>query len=118
MGIFNKSKSIITINGKTYVGNSIQVTNNQVVIDGVVQEKKLSGIVEIKVEGNLASLKADCNVTVHGDVLGSVDAGNNVQVMGDVLNNVRAGNNVVAESIKGDTEAGNNINMDTRRNWF
>lgn len=112
---------MIQINGRTYVGNNIQIKNDTVIIDGVVQEKGLSGILEIKVEGNLVNLQADNNVTIHGDVLGNVDAGNNATINGDVLNNVDAGNNVTAETIKGKVDAGNNvsaINMDTRRNWF
>lgn len=108
----------ITFNGKTYRGNNIEIKNDKVIIDGVVQDRGLSGIIEIKVNGSLINLKTDSNVTVHGDVLGSVNAGNNVIVNGDILNNVDAGNNVTAESIKGNADAGNNINMDTRRNWF
>lgn len=37
MNIFgNRGK--VTINGKTYVGNNIQINGNKVVIDGISQE--------------------------------------------------------------------------------
>jgi hypothetical protein len=111
----------IHINGKTYRGNSIQITNSGVIVDGVIQKESWNKTVDVKVEGTIGTLIVDGNAVVHGDVLGNVDAGNNVQVYGDVLNNVDAGNNVQAETIKGKVDAGNNIqaiNMDTRRNWF
>ena len=124
MRLFNGGGSI-NINGKTYNGTNITINNGRVIIDGKVQEEGLSGTVEVKVTGNIGSLKCDGSATVYGDVLGDVHAQNSVEVEGDILGDVNAGNSVEAENIKGNVKAGNSvynngskINMDTRRNWF
>ena len=120
-----KSGGSISINGKTYTGTNITINNGRVVIDSKAQEEGLTGVVEVKVTGNIGSLTCDGSATVYGNVLGNVHAQNSVEVEGDVLGDVNAGNSVDAKSIKGNVRAGNSVyssdsqmNMDTRRNWF
>lgn len=95
----------ITINGQTFSvsGNNISVSGDSIQVDGVTIQSGLSGIVEVKFEGDLANLEAH-NVKVYGDVMGDIDAhnvscknvGGNVKAhnvdCGDVQGNVTAKN--------------------------
>lgn len=100
----------IQINGKTYVGNNIQISNNKVIIDGVVQESGASGVVEVNVTGDIGSLKVTGSATVNGNVKGSVDAGGSVKC-GNVSGDVDAGGSVNCGSVGGDVDAGGSIRM-------
>lgn len=69
--------NVIVINGKriTVEGNNVSVVNNRVYVDGKeVTDSALSGIVEIKWEGPLATLRSDASVSC-GHVNGNVMAG-------------------------------------------
>ena len=95
----------MNINGKNYSvsGRNIVVNNDSIYVGGVLIEGGLSGIVEIKFDGDLASL--NCNTaTISGNVHGDVKA-NTVKcgdVGGDVKGNtVKCGN--VSGSVKGNT---------------
>lgn len=102
---------MITINGKTYRGgNNISIVNGKVTIDGIPQDgEPLTGVVEVKVEGNLTSLRTDASVTVKGDVLGDVDAGGSVQC-GAVGGEVDAGGSINCGAVNGDVDAGGSVN--------
>jgi hypothetical protein len=77
--------STITINGNTYSGNSIVVTNGKVVINGkdVTPDSKE---INISVVGNIEQLKVDaCNkVSVEGSVKSISTQSGDVEVTGDV----------------------------------
>lgn len=98
------------INGKTYTGNNIQITNDSIIIDGVLQESNVSGIVKVEVTGDIGSLKVSGSATVHGNVLGDVDAGGSVTCE-DVSGDVDAGGSVRCGSVGGDVDAGGSIKM-------
>jgi hypothetical protein len=53
MNINMKDNTSVTIDGKTFSGNSISIKNGKVTVDGIIQDGELTG---------------DVNVTVHGDV--------------------------------------------------
>jgi cytoskeletal protein CcmA (bactofilin family) len=100
---------MITINGTTYSGRNVTIRNGDVIIDGVkIDGDKHSGTLELKITGNLTSLKADCDVHVTGDVGGDVDAGGSVSC-GNVNGNVDAGGSVNCESVGGDVDAGGSV---------
>lgn len=104
--------SRVTINGKTIItsGKIIIVDGGNIICDGDVIETGLSGIVEIIFEGDLASLKCDCGVTVNGNVHSDVNAGSCVKC-GDVGGNVRAGSSVDCGNVQGDVRAGSGVTM-------
>lgn len=104
--------SRITINGKTIItsGKILIVDGDNIICDGDVIGTGLSGIVEIIFEGDLASLKCDCGVTINGNVHGDVSAGSGVKC-GDVGGNVRAGSSVDCDNVQGDVRAGSSITM-------
>lgn len=68
---------IITVNGKTYEGNSVTVSNGTVIIDGKVQHDESSPQITISVDGDIKSLDVDTGkVSVNGNVGGiAVDCG-------------------------------------------
>ncbi len=106
----------ITINGKTYnvPGGNISVQNNIVYVDGKKIEEGLSGIVEVKFTGDLASLRTDGSATVKGEVKGDVDAGGSVDC-GNVGGSVDAGGSVSCRDVKGDIDAGGSVSTESRR---
>lgn len=94
----------ITINGKTFTtkGNNISVINDKVMVDGVIIESGLSGIVKIQFYGDLASL--DANIAeITGNVIGKVDS-NTLKVTGDIRGNVDS-NTVTCKDIYGSVDA-------------
>jgi hypothetical protein len=97
----------IVVNGREYAGHSVSVTNNQVVIDGVVQGQDLRGTVQLEIIGCLESLETTCAVTVHGNV-GSVHAGGSV-TCGNVDGDVDAGGSVTCGKVSGDVDAGGSV---------
>lgn len=99
----------ITINGNQYsiAGGNIVVNNGKITVDGQALVKGLSGSVNIKFEGGLASLTADGSVSC-GDVFGNVAAGGGVDCA-SVGGNVDAGGSVRAASVKGSITAGGSV---------
>ena len=94
MGFFNKIKNIfnmatIIINGKSYdnvVGNNIQIINDKVIVNGVVIESGLSGIIKVQFEGDIANI--DCsNLEIIGNVVGNIDS-SNLKVSGNIQGDV------------------------------
>lgn len=100
----------IVINGKSIAvsGNNITVINDQVLVDGKVVEMGLSGVVELRFEGDLANLKCSGSATVNGDVKGDVDAGGSVKCS-NVGNSVDAGGSVSCGNVGGDIDAGGSV---------
>lgn len=93
---------MIKINGKTYFGNNIQVSNNKVIIDGVdvTGDHKDSKEISIQVEGNIDTLSVDYakTVLVNGNV-NSLKSGSGDVECKDVTGNLKTGS--------GDIECGN-----------
>jgi hypothetical protein len=102
----------IIINGKSYGGRNITIINGKVLIDGVPGEEGLSGVVEIKVEGDLATLECDAPVTVNGNV-GHLSAGGSVQCE-NVGGNVNAGGSINCGDVGGMVNAGGSVNCRRR----
>lgn len=101
----------ITINGMTFETDGsaqIVVNNGPVTVGGKHVVGGLSGVVQVKWEGPLASLKSDASVTC-GDVSGDVDAGGSVQ-SNNVNGSVSAGGSVNCGSVGGKIRAGGSVN--------
>lgn len=104
----------IVIDGRVFDGSDLSIINGVVTVDGVtVQDGTVTGVVEIRVEGTLASLTTDANVVCKG-VTGSVKAGGNV-ACGDVGGDVRAGGNIVANTVLHTRAAAGTNFVDRRR---
>lgn len=100
----------IIVNGQRFQvsGKNIVVSNGSIIVDGNIVQNGLSGIVEIKFEGDLANLKADGSVRVNGSVSGNVDAGGSVKCS-NVNGDVDAGGSVDCGNIQGDISAGGSV---------
>lgn len=103
----------IFINGKNYSGSNIQITNNQVIIDGKVQQDGVNGVVEVRItEGSPVNVTSKMSVYC-GDVKGDVDAGMSVEC-GSVGGDVDAGMSVTCGDVAGDVDAGMGVTMKRR----
>ncbi len=100
--------SSITIDGKTFSGNNVSIINGVVTIDGVAQDGKLEGKVELHITGVLDSLETDASVNMKGEIKGDVSAGGSVNC-DDVGGNVSAGGSVNCDDVDGNVTAGGSI---------
>jgi hypothetical protein len=122
----------IIVNGKSYTvsGSNISIVNGTIRVNGQTIEENLSGIVEVRFEGDLARLEVNHgNAVIKGDVHGSVNAGGdvtchnvegNVEAGGDVKcvnvkRNVEAGGDVKCENVEGDIDAGGDVRCGSRK---
>lgn len=99
-------------------GSSISVINGDVYIDnkkyteGVLEDGK---VVHITINGDVGNLKADCEVTVQGNVNGRVDSGMSVDVYGDVNGNVSSGMSIdIKGNQTGNVSAGMSVDIGTK----
>ena len=84
--------SIIKLNGKTYRGNSIQISGNKVIIDGVVQDTdEKEKIINISVEGDIQNLEVDYakDIKITGNVRTVQTSSGDVVIGGSVENNIQ-----------------------------
>lgn len=86
--ILDKMSQII-INGKNYSGNSIIISGNKVVVNGVDVTPD-SKQINIKVEGNISELKVDsCDkIDVIGDVSNIKSQSGDIKITGNVNGSV------------------------------
>jgi len=94
----------IIVNGtRTQVtGRNIVISNGRITVDGVLVADELHGDVNVKFEGDLASLNAT-QVEVSGSVNGNVDC-TRLIVHGNIIGDVD-GTNITANIIHGDVDA-------------
>lgn len=105
---WSKSMANFTINGTTFSGDNITITNGRVTIDGVTQEQSLSGVVQIKItDGIIGELHSDASVQC-GDVRGNVCAGGSVNC-DNVGGNVNAGGSINCDNVAGSITAGGSV---------
>lgn len=98
----------LTINGKTYQGNDIQIINGNIYIDGVLQSQNQNNL-EIHIHGNVQNLECDQNITIHGNV-------ENANAKGSINCNdaqsVYANGSVNCDNVHGNVNAGGSVNCD------
>lgn len=100
----------IIINGQKIQtnGKNISVINDTIYVDGVTIQSNLSGIVEVKFEGDLASLKCNGSASINGNVKGDVDVGGSLKCC-DVSGNLDVGGSVQCGKVGGDIDAGGSV---------
>lgn len=105
----------MTINGRTYTGNSIQMIGNRIVIDGKdvtdASGVDMKSVLEIKVTGDVQDVSADKGLTVVGTVKGNIDARGSVNCE-DIKGDVKAGGSVNADNVGGSVYANGSVNCD------
>ena len=103
------------INGRLFNvrgGSSISIINGKVLVGGrpIDDLKPVEGQYKIVVEngGTIESLETDCDVTVSGDVQGSVSAGSSVSCR-NVGGAVSAGSSVHCDKVAHNVSAGSSV---------
>ena len=100
---------MITINGKTFFGNSVIITDNRIIIDGKedldvksIPEKEIN----IHIDGDINEVKADyCSkITVNGNVKKVQTTSGDIEVKGDVTGGV--------QTTSGDVDIDGNVDGD------
>ena len=87
----NMRSGSISINGKAYKGNNVQISNGKVVIDGIEQSQVLEHKITVNVVGDVESIDAGSgDVVVSGNV-GSLRTGSGDVKCGSVSGNVQTG---------------------------
>lgn len=100
----------VIINGVVYKGEKIEVSGNEVYIDGASIGKDFSSPLQVWIaKGVVQEVKADGSVHC-GEVLGDVMAGGSVKC-GDVKGDVQAGGSITANSVGGSMMAGGSIRV-------
>lgn len=100
----------ISINGKTYRGNSISIVDGVVKIDGVEQGERLPST-KIELTGDVQSLQTDQSVEVKRGNVGAIKAGGSVNC-NDIKGSVTAGGSVNCDDVGGNVIAGGSVNCD------
>lgn len=98
--IIGTSNGSVTING-----TNITIRNGQIIVDGKTIESDVSGVVEIKIEGDICNLTTNSPVTVNGNVTGSIKCNGSVQC-GNVGGNIDAGGSVQCDDVNGSIDCG------------
>lgn len=105
-----KMSASVTINGKTYSGtSSVIMSNNNVIIDGILQQNDVETPIKIEIIGSLQSLSCDKSVEVEGKgIIHHIEA-NSVNC-GNVSGGVNAKGSISCRDIDGRVQAGGSIN--------
>lgn len=99
---------MITINGKTYTGNSISIIDGVIKIDGKMEcAQDLCKNLQIIIHGDVGVLQTDGSATVKGST-SSIRAGGSVQC-GSVTGDVQAGGSVTCGKVEGKIMAGGSV---------
>jgi uncharacterized protein YjbJ (UPF0337 family) len=97
------SNSRITIDGRDFVGRSVQINGNKVIIDGVEQTGSLVGPVSVTIHGNVEKIE-----TGSGDVITTGGAGSISTESGDIrCGNVNGDVKTTSGDVTCDKIAGN-----------
>lgn len=102
----------ITINGKVIEveGHNISIVEDSITVDGVTIEKGLSGIVDIKFEGDITNLTIHKgNAEINGNIRGNVDVGGSVKCSGYIGGDIEAGGSVTCGNVEGNVDAGGSV---------
>lgn len=91
-------------------GKSISVNGNSIYVDNKLITEGLNGTVDIKFEGDLASLKCNGSAEIKGNIKGNVDVGGSLECR-DIVGNVDTGGSLKCGNISGDVDAGGSISM-------
>ncbi len=100
----------ITINGITFEGNSVIVSNGTVYIDGKLQKTLDKNVQRIEIKGMVKNVQSDLSISCE-DVKGNVEARGSVNC-GDVGGSVSAHGSVNCGDIGGNVDAGGSVNAD------
>ena len=82
-------------------GSSISVNGNSIYVNGSLIMGDLKGTIDIKFEGDLASLQCQGTSTIHGNINGDVDVNGSLTCK-DIVGDVNVGGSLKCGNISGD----------------
>lgn len=83
----NMRNNRINIDGRTFTGKNVQISNGKVTIDGVTQDGELVGDINITVEGDVDKIENTCG-TVKANKVGTIKTQSGDVECGDVSGSV------------------------------
>ena len=95
----------IIIDGKRFRGNSVNISGNKVIIDGVEQHEEAGHTLKVFIEGTIQNFEC-YEAELTGDVLGDAKVHN---LTCKAINGNVKGHNVTAEYIEGNVKGHNVI---------
>lgn len=103
---------MININGKSYKGNNVTISNGEVWIDGKLADdiNKDEKIINITISANIQKLDIDnCNkLEINGNCKDVTSKNGDIKINGSVDGNVNSKNgNIVCGKVSGDVETKN-----------
>ncbi len=102
---------MIVINGKSYKGNSLQINDNEILIDGRrVDDQEDQKVINITVDGNIDTLNVDsCDkLEITGDCGNVTSKNGDIQISGNIDGDVTNKNgNIMCRNVSGDVETKN-----------
>lgn len=104
------SRSMIRINNNDYVGRSISISGNKIMVDGkdIIGDHRDSKVITINVTGDLDSLDVDyCDkIEINGNVSKARTGSGDINC-GNITNGAQTGSgDIECESISGDVQTG------------
>ncbi len=100
----------ITVNGKTIncSGSNVIIQNGNVIVDGKIVEKGMSGNVSITINGDVNNIDCTGSISVNGNCK-NIDCGGSCIIAGRVDGDVDCGGSCNCGNVKGSVDAGGSI---------
>lgn len=103
----------ISINGRNFEGNDIQIFNDRIFVDGIdvtdQDGKAVTGIVKIEITGDVKVVKCDRALEIKGNVNGDAKSGGSLNC-GDITGNAESSGSLNAGNIGGNARSGGSMN--------
>lgn len=101
----------IIVNGRKIEcsGNSVQINNSTVIVDGKTIADENSKEINVIINGDVTDLECAGSVTVNGTVKGDIDCSGMCEIKGDVDGDVNASGSVSCGKVKGDVMAAGSV---------
>jgi len=96
----------VVIDGKSFSGSNISISNGKVTVDGVVQDGSLSGDVNVVIHGDVQMIESQSGIVTAQNV-GEINTGSGDVKCGDVGGSIRTGSgDVDCSTVAGNIRTG------------
>lgn len=101
----------IVINGNVTEtnGRSVSINDGTVIVDGKIIQSRITGNINVTIQGDVEKINCTGSVNVEGNVVGSIDCGGSAHVTGDIKGNIDCGGSCTCGNVGGDINAGGSV---------